>query len=333
MLAPDTQRFLPGRNGFALCGTCLPLRDGQRRICAECFTAGLKPVTDPRCQTCSHPLTALGSPCANALCATDAKRYFTEAHAIALYSGSLGPAIKNFKRDGQQKWAEIFARMLLKWLDDHSNLIEDVDLIIGNPTYAGRQPNQHIELLMQALAAADTTRRWPLPVGSSPLSKTRETPRSACSGNRDTKATAAIEHAAALKATGALRGLVIVVIDDVLTTGAQINAVAQYLIEECGAREVRALVLARATWNFRINHLMTTADILRSLAGSIQQGTDPTIILRSLASTGLPEALAALLDATSQNIDKETGDKGRAERPRAHHSVTAAAIRGSFQHP
>ncbi|MET8454464.1 phosphoribosyltransferase family protein [Streptomyces sp. NPDC005209] len=56
---------------------------------------------------------------------------------------------------------------------------------------------------------------------------------------------AAREHAAALKLRQSVEGRRILLVDDVFTTGTTFHTVDKRLMTECGASEVRDLVLAR----------------------------------------------------------------------------------------
>ncbi|MGW1659188.1 ComF family protein [Streptomyces atratus] len=94
------------------------------------------------------------------------------------------------------------------------------------------------------------THEFPLRHPDRPLLvKKNETPRSA-KGTLDSKRYAAATHAAALDwvgEPGVIRDARILLVDDVLTSGSQLQHVARRLTTY-GAAEVRGLVLARAPW-------------------------------------------------------------------------------------
>ncbi|TFV30043.1 hypothetical protein E4K10_47360 [Streptomyces sp. T1317-0309] len=104
---------------------------------------------------------------------------------------------------------------------------------------------------MDAAYTEDVTHAYPLSApGAHRLVKTTETPRSA-NKNLDDKRTAAAAHAAALMWTGDtndIRGSTMLLIDDVFTSGSQLQHVALRL-RASGATDVRGLVLARVPWS------------------------------------------------------------------------------------
>ncbi|MFF5881087.1 ComF family protein [Streptomyces californicus] len=170
---------------------------------------------------------------------------------MAVYSGALKDKIHKLKYEGMSGWAMIFGRLLVGWMESHPEQMRGVDHVVGNPAHSGRQPIQHIEAIMDAAYTEDTTRSFPLsPPGAHRLVKDTETPRSA---NRtlEGKRAAAAAHAAALTwtgDTGEIKGSTILLVDDVFTSGSQLQQVALRL-RASGAADVRGLVLARVPWS------------------------------------------------------------------------------------
>ncbi|MGX4695113.1 ComF family protein [Streptomyces sp. JNUCC 63] len=180
-----------------------------------------------------------------------AQRGFTRVDAVAMYSGALRDKIHRLKYHGKTGWALIFGRLLVGWMETHPRLMSDVDYVVGNPTDPHRAPVRHIEAILDAAYTEDVSHRFPLsPPGAPLLTKTTETPRSA-NQTLDAKRAAAAAHARALRWTGdpaAIAGATILLVDDVLTSGSQLQQVALRL-RASGATEVRGLVLARAPWS------------------------------------------------------------------------------------
>jgi predicted amidophosphoribosyltransferase len=104
---------------------------------------------------------------------------------------------------------------------------------------------------MDAAYTEDVTRSFPLsPPGAHRLIKKTEMPRSA-NKSLDDKRAAAAAHAAALTWTGDsgdIKGATILLVDDVFTSGTQLQHVALRL-RASGAADVRGLVLARVPWS------------------------------------------------------------------------------------
>ncbi|MEU3298090.1 ComF family protein [Streptomyces longwoodensis] len=168
-----------------------------------------------------------------------------------MYSGALRDKIHTLKYEGRTGWAMIFGRLLVGWMESHPEAMNGVDYVVGNPTHAGRQPIQHIEAIMDAAYTEDVNRSFPLsPPGAHRLVKHAETARSA---NRtlEEKRAAATAHAAALTWTGDIsdiKSATILLVDDVFTSGSQLQQVALRL-RASGAADVRGLVLARVPWS------------------------------------------------------------------------------------
>ncbi|MEU6355202.1 phosphoribosyltransferase family protein [Streptomyces sp. NPDC047072] len=242
---------LPEPAGFPDCPVCAYVLTGTARLCSDCAGRTLQPVVDPHCPVCSQAV-APGGQCGNRLCTLPLQqRGFSRVDAVAVYSGALKDKIHKLKYEGRRGWAMIFGRLLVGWMESHPERMRGVDYVVGNPTHPTRQPIQHIEAIMDAAYTEDVTHVLPLsPPGAHRLVKTTETPRSA-NKNLDDKRTAAAEHAAALTWTGDtsdIRDATILLVDDVLTSGSQLQHVARRL-RASGAADVRGLVLARVPWS------------------------------------------------------------------------------------
>ncbi|MFI8515391.1 ComF family protein [Streptomyces sp. NPDC085460] len=203
---------------------------------------------------CSQTLAVPGAKCGNIICGWSAgTRFFTRVDALALYATPLEQTIKEYKYDlkaGSQGWGVIFGRLIVGWLEANEHLVDDIELIIGNPTAPDRTPLQHIETMMKAAHTEDALGRWPIADPESPvLIKQHETKKSATGGVRwAEKMEAAREHASALRLRQSVKGKRVLLVDDVFTTGSQFHTVSRFLIERGHAREVRGLVLARVPW-------------------------------------------------------------------------------------
>lgn len=241
---------LPDPAGFPNCPVCAYRVTGTARLCSDCSGRTLQPVAEPHCPVCSQAL-APGRSCSNRVCSLpEAERGFSRVDAVAMYSGALRDKIHLLKYGGKTGWAMIFGRLLVGWMESHPDEMRDVDYVVGNPTHTGRQPIQHIEAIMDAAYTEDVTRAFPLsPPGGHRLVKHAATARSA-KGSLDEKRAAAAAHAAALTwtgDTGGIAGATILLVDDVFTSGSQLQHVARRL-RATGAADVRGLVLARVPW-------------------------------------------------------------------------------------
>jgi predicted amidophosphoribosyltransferase len=201
------------------------------------------------CPVCSQRL-ADGGACRNSLC-QDPKRSIERIDAVASHSGAMQDKIQRYKYEGEGRWAQVFGRLLVDWLGAHA-AGDPPELIVANPTYVG--PGDagpgHVEAIIRAAAATAAGRRWPFDVQvPAAIVKTEPTERSAgCSFAEKQITAAALREVLRIPDPARTAGRRILVVDDVCTTGRQLNAIADCLVREGRAATVRALVLARAPW-------------------------------------------------------------------------------------
>jgi len=166
-------------------------------------------------------------------------------HAVASYEGRARELVRGLKYDGRAEHARDLGHLLFRQLDRRWERHE-IGLVVPNPTHVHRGV-RHTELLVEEMRAADTERRWQFDDPANPcLVKVRPT---ATAYGRDNdgrrQVTDAVARALVVRRPDLIEGRQVLVIDDVATTGAQLQAVAQVL-RTYGATEVQALVVADA---------------------------------------------------------------------------------------
>ena len=152
--------------------------------------------------------------------------------AIGSYDGSLRAIVHAFKYDGRRSLASPLASLLERC---GSDVLDGADLVVPVPLHRAKRRRRGFN------QAEDLARRLPLPMVHA-LERLRHTPS-------QTDLPAAARRANVQGAFGPagrlqIRDAVVVLVDDVSTTGATLDACARVLIGE-GAREVRALTAAR----------------------------------------------------------------------------------------
>lgn len=235
---------------FPNCPKCPYLQGGSSSICFGCASKSFEPIAKEACQVCSQFLKGDGS-CPNWLC-TDSTRRIERIDAIAYLSGTLRGKIHAYKYENRTGWASIFGRVLLGWLED--NLWYNMPgLILANPTWV--EPDSrfligHTERVLDAAKREDTIDWWNIDVTTPrALIKTSATDKSAANtASAKRKAAKQLRSALNIPDVRRVEGKRILVYDDVCTTGSQLNAVAGCLLDDGGAAQVRAVVLARAPW-------------------------------------------------------------------------------------
>ena len=161
------------------------------------------------------------------------RRAIDRARAIGDCDGALRAILHALKYEGRRSLARPLAAMMRRRCAD---LLAGAACVVPVPLHPSRRRYRGFN------QAADLARRLELPVVHA-LRRIRATPT-------QTGLPAAQRHrnmrgAFALTRTGrAVRGSVVVIVDDVSTTGATLEACARVL-KEAGAAEVRALTAAR----------------------------------------------------------------------------------------
>jgi ComF family protein len=213
--------------------------------CAVCRAWPAQPVCDacvarfaqpqPRCLRCAIPVPAGVSQCGRCL---GTPPPLDACHAAVSYGYPWSALIAQYKFNGQAGWARAFATLMRSapWMEP---ALEQADFVLPLPLsrerLAERGFNQSL-LLARALAPRKTIAGLLLRLRHTPAQTTLD--REQRLGN--VKGAFALEPLRAQQ----VRGKRIVLVDDVMTSGASLFSAAQPLLQ-AGAATVTALVLAR----------------------------------------------------------------------------------------
>ena len=200
--------------------------------CETC-QAGVRYVTPPTCARCGRPDVPSG------LCANCRVSPLTieSIRSLAVFDGQLRHAIHAFKYLRVAALADPLGDALARfWLQTPI----PADVIVPVPLHPRRQRERGYN--QAELLAKRVSRAAGLPVRPGALRRTRATAAQMSLGMADRRTNVA---GAFQCAEATLRGAVVLLIDDVCTTGATLDACAAAL-KSAGAAEVRGLTLARA---------------------------------------------------------------------------------------
>lgn len=238
--APPTRRLaaLLRQGGTALLDLFFPPRcPGCGRVgdlfCPAC-RAQVAPITEPVCLRCGRPLPedALCADCRAQASALDGIR------AAAIFAPPIREAIHSLKyANGRGLAAPLADYMVAAW----RRVAPPADCIVPVPLHASRLAERGYNqsaLLARALGAAVG-----LPVDEKLVLRQRATRQQALLSAAERRAN--VEDAFVCGASAA--GKRIVLIDDVCTTGATLEACAA-AVRAAGATSVWALTLAQARW-------------------------------------------------------------------------------------
>jgi len=219
------------------CAACAePLeRPTHGPVCDACWQS-IRPLTPPLCDRCGDPLPtwrALGVPLARCPRCRRGRRAVDRGRAIGAYDGALRAIVHALKYEGRRSLARPLGALMRQ---RGADLLAGAACAIPVPLHAARRRQRGFN------QAADLARQVGLPVVAA-LRRRRATESQiglpAARRHRNVRdAFAVTRHALALV------GSIVVLIDDVSTTGATLDACARVL-KENGVGEVRALTAAR----------------------------------------------------------------------------------------
>lgn len=220
------------------CLRCRAMTERAGALCAECWGA-VTFIGRPYCERCGLPFDYdLG---AGALCGACVRTppAYAKARAVLVYDDTSRDLVLAFKHADRTDAAPTYGTWLAR---AGGELMEGTDLVLPVPLHwtrlFGRRFNQ-AALLAQVLG-----RECGLAVAPDLLRRRRRTPSQGRLSPAQRRRN--MEGAFAVPARGraGLRGKRLLLVDDVLTTGATANACARVL-RRAGAESVSVLTLAR----------------------------------------------------------------------------------------
>jgi ComF family protein len=212
---------------------CLSCRRAGHYLCAECIEK-IQFIEYPFCRVC-------GAPCEAARCVACKEREFAfeSARSVAIFEGVLRDAIHAMKYDFHAAVAEPLGELMATRFPG-SSLAGKVDLVIPVPIHRSRMLvrgfNQSEEL------ARKLCRRVSLPLVTDVLYQPCKT-KHQVNLSYDERASN-MRGAFVVRDARKVAGKRVLVLDDVLTTGATANEAALAL-KNAGAKSVHAYTLAR----------------------------------------------------------------------------------------
>jgi ComF family protein len=196
-------------------------------MCAACEAPLTHPLRSPVCPACWRAVARLPAPGE-----AGGPLAFEAARSAGQYEGSLRAIIHAFKYDRRRALAAPLAAMMR---DAGAALLEEADAVVPVPLHPWKRLTRGFN------QADDLARHLGRPVWRV-LRRRRHGPPQA--GLPAARRHANVRDAFAAR-SGRLRGATVVLVDDVMTTGATLDACGRVLLA-AGARSVRALTVARA---------------------------------------------------------------------------------------
>ncbi|MEM8795563.1 MAG: ComF family protein [Pseudomonadota bacterium] len=220
------------------CLACSVIVADRGGLCADCFKK-MPFITQPRCEKTGTPLAYDIGAFTDAIEGSEIDQPYMRLRAATRYEGTAKRLAIAFKFHDQPELAERLARFMMNTGRD---LIADCDMIVPVPLHRRRlflrRYNQAAELSKRVAALGNR------PVMLDTLQRIRPTKPQVKLDQRARRKN--VEGAFVVSENGrsAISGRKVLLIDDVVTTGATINACAETLLRE-NAQSVDVLAFAK----------------------------------------------------------------------------------------
>ncbi len=240
-VAPAAARFARRLLDMALPPRCVSCRApvaSPATLCAACWSA-LDFITEPLCDGCGRPFALQAE--ADSLCAACMARRpaFDRARSCLIYAGNARELIQRFKFHDQTGLAPLLAA----WTAEAGQtLLADADWLAPVPLHWTRLYRRRFN--QSALLAGRLARMSGVAFAPDMLRRVRRTRPQTTLGRRARGRNVAGAFRVAPAWRARVRGARVAILDDVLTTGATLEACARAL-KRAGARRVDALTVAR----------------------------------------------------------------------------------------
>ena len=218
------------------CGACV---ERHGRLCTGCWS-GLRLLAPPLCRACGLPLPQAAGP--DPLCAACSRDppAFGRARAACAYVDVARRLVLAFKHGERTELAPLLADFCAR---AGADLLAACDVVVPVPLHRLRLWRRGFNQAL--LLAAGLARRFDRPLLRDALLRIRRTPSQqglgAAARRRNVTPAAFAVHP---RRRELVRGRAVLLVDDVLTTGATLEACARTLLR-AGAARVDVLVFAR----------------------------------------------------------------------------------------
>ena len=193
---------------FVLCNSCEKEISFPNKICLKCGT----------------PLHSLANYC---LTCKNNKRYFSFARSSLIYDGKVAAAIKKFKYENKKYMAKYFANFMAQTFNSFKNEIEKVDYLIPVPLFYDKEKERGYN--QSKLLADELSKIIEIPVINKNLIRIKDTKTQTKLSYKERQEN--LNLAFKVSNWREIKNKVILLIDDVLTTGSTLNHCAEVLVK------------------------------------------------------------------------------------------------------
>jgi len=219
------------------CAHCNAFCDGAGPLCPECNDKLHELSIAAACIHCAMPISQAGAPCPR--CLGKGLYPYQSVGRLCIYDGPIKTLVRQFKYHRRWPLAEWLADRLLEQ-PRIQLLLKDIDLVVPVPLHRRRQFSRGYNQA-KLIAVRIATKTRPL---QQPLRRIRNTEQQTSQTSQKARHTNVCD-AFALRDPQSIHGKHVLVVDDVLTTGATLQAVGRTLLAAKPA-SLHAIVLAVA---------------------------------------------------------------------------------------
>lgn len=215
-------------------------------IGARCVAACIVPVRSDACPRCAQPM--ISGICRSLACRLGLSPIRRTDAVLGYKCGDVERLVLAAKR--VERWAvTALGRLLAGWLLE-TGVRRRYDLVLPVPFHRASLGARPAHPLTAIYLDARPTARPRIPLDDlTPPFLTRRRPQSGRRTGSERRRWAAIRGSVALAyPTRLLRGARVLIVDDVMTSGATVGECARVILEDGGADSVDAVVLARQPW-------------------------------------------------------------------------------------
>lgn len=207
-------------------------------LCWDCLSR-IPVIHPPFCSICGNPVDGVIDEVFECSSCSQERPFFDIARSAARYSGVVEALVQDFKYHRATWLTNDLASLMLTCFRTHLPR-EDIDAVTYIPLYPTKERERSYNqagLLAQRIAA-----HFHKALYHNMVHRTR--PTRSQTHLTASERTANVKNIFAVKRERALKGLSVLLVDDVMTTGATVNECARVL-KGAGARKVVVLTVAR----------------------------------------------------------------------------------------
>ena len=218
-----------------VCTLCNEPVSENATLCPECFSK-LRFITKPHCKICGRPFEFSVSEetiCAECLVS---QPLFTKARSVVIYDDMARKLVLAFKNGDKLYIAPLLTKLMAQVA---SEFIEEVDVVMPIPLHRWRLLKRKYN--QSAILARKLARHFHKTYNPDVLKRVRSTPNQGHLSARERKKNVA--NAFRVRKGETVKGKTVLLVDDVLTTGATTNECSRMLLK-AGVKQVYVLTFA-----------------------------------------------------------------------------------------